>query len=57
MRFPSPRILRFVPLVFLVGPEAFTMFAPYVMLLLAAAYVVRRMRTEPQSVPVIANSL
>ena len=55
MRLPSPRILRFVPLVFLVGPEAFTMFAPYVMLLLTAAYVVRRMRAEPQAVPVPAN--
>ena len=55
MRLPSPRILRFVPLVFLVGPEAFTMFAPYVMLLLTAAYVVRRMRAEPQPLAVPAN--
>ena len=44
------RTVRFLPLVFLVGIDGFAMFAPYVCLLLSAAYVIRRTikPTQPQ---------
>ena len=43
------RTVRFLPLVFLVGIDGFAMFAPYVVLLLSAAYAARRLRpAEPQ---------
>jgi hypothetical protein len=45
------RIVRFLPLVFLVGIDGFAMFAPYVLLLLTAAYVARRLRpAQPQPI-------
>ena len=47
--------VRFLPLVFLVGIDGFAMFAPYVILLLTAAYVARRVRpvqAEPMLIPV-----
>jgi hypothetical protein len=49
------RTVRFLPVVFLVGIDGFAMFAPYVCLLLSAAYVVRRMKptdATPALVPV-----
>jgi hypothetical protein len=43
------RIVRFLPLVFIVGIDGFAMFAPYVLLLLVAGYGLRRLRAaEPQ---------
>ncbi|MEA2734011.1 MAG: hypothetical protein QOE14_462 [Humisphaera sp.] len=52
MRFPqNPKPMAFLPLVFLTGTEGFAMFAPYVMLLLAIAYMVRRIRS-PQDQPI-----
>jgi hypothetical protein len=45
------RVLRFLPLVFLVGIDGFAMFAPYVLLVLIMAYGLRRLRSvEPQPV-------
>jgi hypothetical protein len=57
MRFPqNPKPMAFLPLVFLTGTEGFAMFAPYVMLLLAFAYLVRRIRTpQEQPIPVPAT--
>jgi hypothetical protein len=48
------RVVRFLPLVFLVGIDGFAMFAPYVVLMLSAAYVIRRARPaeKPVLVPV-----
>ena len=49
------RVVRFLPLVFLVGIDGFAMFAPYVLLVLVAAYGLRRIRTaepEPVLIPV-----
>ena len=51
---PPMRALRFLPLVFVLGAEGFTMFAPYVVMLLTVAYVVRVFRPEPAAAP-IAN--
>jgi len=48
------RSIRFLPLVFLIGIDGFILFAPYVMLILSAAYCVRRLRAEPQSVAISA---
>ena len=42
------RSIRFLPLVFLVGIDGFVMFAPYVMLLLSGAYMVRWLRPDPR---------
>jgi hypothetical protein len=44
MRVPSPRALRFLPLVFLVGIDGFAMFAPYVLAVLVVAYSLRKLR-------------
>ena len=52
MRVPSPRALRFLPLVFLVGIDGFAMFAPYVLAVLMVAYSLRKLR--PQPAPVVA---
>jgi hypothetical protein len=42
------KVVRFLPLVFLVGIDGFAMFAPYMLLLLCVAYAARRMRpAEP----------
>jgi hypothetical protein len=48
------RAIKFLPLVFVVGIDGFVMFAPYVLLLLTAAYVCRRLRSEPQPVLISA---
>jgi hypothetical protein len=52
------RALYLLPLTFVVGIEGFAMFAPYVVLVLAGAYAVTRIRTlahtEPVAVPVPA---
>ena len=46
------RALYLLPLTFVVGIEGFAMFAPYVVLVLAAAYGVERLRSHPQPQPV-----
>ena len=46
------KLLAFFPLVFLIGSEGFAMFAPYVIFVLAVAYVTRRLKPTP--VPVQA---
>ena len=48
------RSLRYLPLVFVVGIDGFAMFAPYVATVLAVAYVCRRMRNQPQPIPITA---
>jgi hypothetical protein len=40
------RSIRFLPLVFLLGIDGFAMFAPYMMLILAAAYFLRKTRPD-----------
>ena len=40
------RSLRFLPLVFLIGIDGFAMFAPYVTLVLTAAYVIGLFRSH-----------
>ena len=42
------RCIRFLPVVFLVGIDGFAMFAPYVILLFMAAYLVSRLRSQQQ---------
>ena len=43
------RTVRFLPLVFLVGIDGFAMFAPYMIFMLALAYVARLFKpAEPQ---------
>lgn len=49
------RSIRFLPLVFLVGIDGFVMFAPYVMLLLSVAYVVRRVHPQPRLATALAS--
>jgi hypothetical protein len=46
------RAVRYLPLVFLVGIDGFAMFAPYAMAVLACAYAVRVVRSQPQPVPI-----
>jgi hypothetical protein len=46
------KALRFLPLVYLVGVHGFVFFAPYIALLLAAAYAMRIFRRDAQPVPV-----
>jgi hypothetical protein len=46
--------LRYLPLVAVAGVHGFAMFLPYAALLLAAAYVVARVKRPPQPVPVPA---
>ena len=54
------RSIRFLPLVFIIGIDGFAMFAPYVTVVLAMAYVITRLRSteaaeEPEEiVPVTA---
>ena len=55
MRLPSLRILRLLPLVALVGVDGFVLFAPYLILVLTLAYVVRQMKSvEPQPAHITA---
>jgi hypothetical protein len=42
------RCIRFLPVVFLVGIEGFAMFAPYVVLLFLAGYLITRLRSQQQ---------
>ena len=51
------RSLRFLPLVFLIGIDGFVMFAPYVLTLLSAAYVVRRLKSEALVEPIPVPTL
>ena len=49
------RSIRFLPLVFIIGIDGFAMFAPYVTLVLTAAYVISLFRSaeilqEPEEV-------
>jgi len=39
------RLMFFLPLTFLAGPQGFIMFAPYAVVFLTFAHLVRRMRT------------
>ena len=50
-------MIRYLPLVFLVGIDGFAMFAPYVATVLSVAYVCKRIKPEPQPqlVPVTAS--
>ena len=49
MRLPGPRILRLLPLVALVGVDGFVLFAPYLILMLSVAYVVKQIKSsQPQ---------
>jgi hypothetical protein len=51
------KALRFLPLVYIVGVHGFVFFAPYIALLLAAGYALRRFRKEqPKAVPVRVRS-
>jgi hypothetical protein len=43
------RALHLLPLTFIIGIQGFAMFAPYVILLLLAAWAVERLRTAPSS--------
>jgi hypothetical protein len=56
---PLPRntkAIALLPLMFIIGAEGFTMFAPYVIVMLTVAYVLRRARPgEPLPIPVNAN--
>ena len=45
------RAIRFLPLVFLTGIDGFAMFAPYVTLVLAAAYIISRVRLHGEPMP------
>lgn len=45
------RTLNYLPLVAVAGVDGFAMFLPYVALVFAAAYVVSRIRPQPQAVP------
>ena len=58
MRLPqNHKMLNFLPLVFLIGGEGFAMFAPYVVLMLSAAYVVRRVKSAaPQPQPATVSA-
>jgi hypothetical protein len=49
------RSIRFLPLVFLVGIDGFVLFAPYVMLLLSVAYIVRQVRPQPRLATALAS--
>jgi hypothetical protein len=49
------KAIALLPLTFIVNSEGFAMFAPYAVLMLSAAYLLRRVRTpqpQPQAVPV-----
>jgi hypothetical protein len=43
------RTLRYLPFVALAGVHGFALFLPYLMLIVAAAYVAERMRAQPQA--------
>jgi hypothetical protein len=43
------RTLRYLPFVALAGVHGFALFLPYLMLIVAAAYVVERRRAQPQA--------
>jgi hypothetical protein len=45
MRLPSLKILRLLPLVALVGVDGFVLFAPYLILMLSVAYVVKQLKS------------
>ena len=47
------RMLRFVPLTFLCGVHGFAYFAPYLVIFLTAAHLLKR-RREPVLVPIEA---
>ena len=46
------KALRFLPLVYIVGIDGFVFFAPYILLILTLAWIIRARRTQPQPVPV-----
>jgi hypothetical protein len=55
VRLPqNHKLLAFFPLVFVIGTEGFAMFAPYVMFVLAVAYLTRRLKPTPQAISVPA---
>jgi hypothetical protein len=45
------RTLRYLPLVALAGVHGFALFLPYLMLIVAGAYVAERVRTQPPPMP------
>jgi len=45
------RTLRYLPFVALAGVHGFALFLPYLMLIVAAAYVAERLRTQPSATP------
>jgi len=45
------RTLRYLPFVALAGVHGFALFLPYLMLIVAAAYVAERVRPEPPATP------
>ena len=46
------KAIRFLPLVYLIGVHGFVFFAPYVALVLAAAYAMRKLQKGSQATPV-----
>ena len=45
------RTLRYLPFVAVAGVHGFALFLPYLMLIVAAAYVAERIRTQPLPTP------
>ncbi len=50
------KALRFLPLVYIVGVHGFVFFAPYIALLLAAGYALRKFKGDGKPVPVRVRS-
>jgi hypothetical protein len=51
------KCIRFLPLVFLTGIDGFAMFAPYVILLFLAGYLLSLLRTDSASLPLEESEL